>query len=394
MISIGDVLKTEIPRIRSLRRELHRHPELSGEERETARRIRDFLEGTEPDQVLTELGGNGVAFLFEGIESGPTVMLRCELDALPIQEINVFPYRSTRSLVSHKCGHDGHMAMLCGVAVVLNKRKLARGRVILLFQPAEETGVGALRILEDPRFASIGPVDWVFALHNLPRYPLGTVIAKSGVFSCASKGLRVDLEGKTSHAAWPEDGESPAGCLAEIMGGLHGMSNSVKEGESREGPEFSTITVVHATLGEEAFGTAPGDARILATLRTETDSAMEKLTRETLDLVERAAENWGLDHHIGWSDEFVASTNHGAAYDVIKNAARCGGLPFLNMKEAMRASEDFGQFTAQYQGAMFGLGSGENSPQLHNPDYDFPDELLGIGILAFWEILDQVLGPL
>jgi len=154
--------------LQNLRKNLHRHPELSGAEEQTAKRIQDFLlENSKPTDLITRLGGTGVAAVYEFGKDGSGVLNRCELDALPILEQNTFEHRSQTPGVSHKCGHDGHMAMVAGLASWLDKQQFPAGRVVLLFQPAEETGQGAAALLEDQRMLKLS-IDYAFALHNIP----------------------------------------------------------------------------------------------------------------------------------------------------------------------------------------------------------------------------------
>ena len=161
------------------RRTLHRMPELSGKEANTAREVAAFLSTTKPDRIVTELGGYGVAAIYEGSEPGPSVMLRAELDALPIEELSPIPHRSAIAGTAHLCGHDGHMATLAAVARGLGRQPPRKGRAILLFQPAEEDGSGAAAVLADPRFADITP-DFAFALHNMPGIPFGRALLAEG----------------------------------------------------------------------------------------------------------------------------------------------------------------------------------------------------------------------
>ena len=156
----------------TFRRALHAEPELSDEEEGTAWAVAEFLTPTQPDQVIAEIGGHGVAFVYEGREPGPTVMFRAELDALPIAERSTASYRSRRVGRAHLCGHDGHMASLAALGLGFAARRPRRGRAVLLFQPAEETGAGAARVLEDPKFEAVAP-DFVFAWHNMPGLPFG-----------------------------------------------------------------------------------------------------------------------------------------------------------------------------------------------------------------------------
>ncbi len=210
----------------NLRKELHRNPELSGKEKNTSDKINNFIGRFYPDEIITELGGHGLAFIFKGKEKGKTILFRSELDALPISEQNDFEYKSSIENVSHKCGHDGHMTILSGFASLLNDNKPAKGKVVLLFQPAEETGEGAAKVLEDKKFEQIKP-DYVFALHNLPGYPAGSVVIKNGTFASASKGMIIKLHGKTSHASEPENGITPTPAVASIIQKLPFIPNEI-----------------------------------------------------------------------------------------------------------------------------------------------------------------------
>ncbi|MCP4679758.1 MAG: M20/M25/M40 family metallo-hydrolase, partial [Deltaproteobacteria bacterium] len=161
------VSRATIDSLVDLRHHLHQIAELSGEERNTAKYVRDFLKKFHPDELITGIGGHGLAAVYHGRSRDGAILLRADLDGLPIPESLKLDHKSTAQNVSHKCGHDGHIAMLAGVAGWLVKQKDRPTDVVLLFQPSEETGQGANRVLHDPRFANITP-SLVFALHNLP----------------------------------------------------------------------------------------------------------------------------------------------------------------------------------------------------------------------------------
>ncbi len=366
-------------RATNLRHEIHRYPELAGREAETARRLSEFFSKLEPDETLQTLGGHGLAFVF-GESQGPTVLLRCELDALPIEEPNELPYRSTIRGVSHKCGHDGHMAILASVGTLLSAERPRNGRVVLLYQPAEENGAGAAAILEDPRFSGLTP-DFVFALHNLPGFPLGQIVVRSGTFACASRGMAIKLRGQTAHAAQPDTGRSPALAACQIIQGL--ISQGPDQGESGE---TAFTTVIGATIGEKAFGTTPGDAEVWATLRSVTDVAMTRLIGCVEQQVREVAREHRLDCDIEYEDVFAATVNSAIAVDMVLKAA--GDLSVVVPHTPFRWSEDFGRFTAIANGALFGIGAGD-IPDLHDPHYDFPDELIPIAADLLRRIVQQ-----
>jgi amidohydrolase len=370
----------------AFRRKLHRAPELSREEAQTAREVHAFLASTRPDRIVTGLGGHGLAAIYEGKAPGPTVMVRAELDGLPIEEISDLPYRSAMPGKAHLCGHDGHMAILAGLARALGRQRPQRGRAVLLFQPAEEDGSGAAAVVADPRFREISP-DFAFALHNLPGLPLGRVALVEGPVNCASRGMRIILNGKTAHASMPETGISPVDVVAELMPALTALG--------RGGPlddDFAMVTVTHVKIGEPAFGVAPGRAEIWATLRTLTDAGMEDLCVSAEHLVLSAAREKGLSVEVSHDDIFLHCENAPEAVAHLRHALDEEGVPHDEGDLPMRASEDFGRFGQKAPAAMFFLGAGENHPSLHNPDYDFPDDLIGIGARVFMRTLRNLLG--
>ncbi len=369
-----------MPRLIKLRRDLHAAPELSDNEQKTARMITDFFHQFSPDQVICPLGSNGIAFLFDSRRPGPNVVFRCELDAIPIQEENDFTYRSRIPGVSHKCGHDGHMVIMAGFGYLISLNRPKQGRIILLFQPAEETGRGAAAVVEDPKFKNVR-ADYAFALHNLPGYPLGAVLLKPGTINCASRGMIIRLAGIASHAAWPEEGLSPALPMCDLIKALMKLPSSAVLNEF-----YSKVTVVHARLGDPAFGLSPGYAEVMATLRSETDKGLSILVERAVSLVKDKAAWANLGYEIGWAEKFAASSNDPVACEIVKKAGIAAGAEVIYLEATLPVSEDFGQFSARIPGAMFGLGAGENSARLHQAGYDFPEELIEIGSNVFMEI--------
>ena len=363
-----------------LRKELHQYPELSGEEKGTAKRILDFFEPLKPDEILSNLGGEGLAMIYKGEEIGPNTMIRCELDGLPIREDNTFPYKSKVQGKSHTCGHDGHMAIVSGVGMALARNRPTKGSVTLLFQPAEETGEGSARVLDSDKFAVIKP-DYAFALHNLPGYETNSILLKEGIFAAASKGMEIQLKGRTSHAAFPEDGNSPAPAIALLILGLQELPQRV------EG--FALVTVVNALLGKMSFGTTPGDGVIRATLRSYDDLTMDNLVKAAEALVGRVVQKYHLDYTISYRECFDATENDPEALSMVKNATNQLNYPLAYQKEPFRWSEDFGQFSKVTKIAFFGVGAGVDHPRLHESVYDFPDEIIPVGISMFMAILKQ-----
>lgn len=377
---------TDLVELTNIRHRLHRHPELSGQEEWTAAEVAALLAPLAPDQLLTGLGGNGVAAVWSGYEAGPTVMFRSELDALPIDETSEVDHRSTLPGKGHLCGHDGHTTILLGLARLLARNRPTRGRVVLLFQPAEEDGSGAAAVLADPCFSDIRP-DWAFALHNMPGFALGHVVVAPGPANCASEGLRIVFAGRTAHASQPETGRSPALAMAALIPAALAASSG-----SELGPGFRLVSICHARMGEQAFGITPGEGELWLTLRTLVDGEMAALRDEVMGLSQQLAAQHGLTVTFSHHDPFAACTNHPEAAAVIERALDGLGIGHDPVGLPMRASEDFGRIGQGARSAMFLLGSGQKTPALHNPDYDFPDDLIAQGVAIFDRIRRDLLG--
>lgn len=372
------------PQLIELRKELHKYPELSGKESQTAKRIVEFAKRFNPDEIISKVGGEGVLVIFEGEQKGKTILIRCDLDALPIDEENEFEHKSVYDNVSHKCGHDGHMSIVSGLIPILSENKIKKGKVVLLYQPAEETGQGASLVLSDEKFTKLKP-DYVFALHNLPGFEKNEIIIKKDVFASASKGLIIKLKGKTSHAGEPERGITPSLAVAELIQELTALP------QNKTIQDFSLVTIIHSRIGERAFGTTPGYAELMATLRSYKDEDINTLTDLSEELINRIAADHKLKYEIEWVEEFPSTKNDNDCVEVIAQCAEKNNLGINEIDKPFRWSEDFGHFTHNFKGALFGLGSGINQPQLHNPDYDFPDEIILTGTKMFYSIIKKFL---
>ena len=376
---------TDITELVTFRRHLHRRPELSGEEEWTAAEIRQALERLQPDKVLGGLGGHGVAAVFAGAESGPTVLFRAELDALPITEASGADWQSETEGKGHLCGHDGHMAMLLGFGRLLARRPVRRGRVVLMFQPAEEDGSGARAVVADSRYAAITP-DWAFAIHNEPGLPFGHVATRAGLMNCASRGLAITLSGRTSHAAERELAVSPVPLIGPVTQGLEALGPG---GDLDDG--FRLVTITHVRAGEPTFGITPGDAQIFATLRAGDDDAIAEIDSAARAVVDSLCAPHGLTAAYGTHDDFAASVNDAEATAVAVSALAALDIPHGGDGLPMRAFEDFGVFGWATKSAMLCLGPGERHPALHQPDYDFPDDLIPVGARIFDRIARDLL---
>jgi len=372
--------------IYELRKHLHQFPEVSGQESQTAQTIKNFLATHHPPTLLIEnLGGHGIAAVYPFGEAGPTVMIRCELDALPIEEPNPFSYRSKNKGVSHKCGHDGHMAIVAGLIFWLKEQSFNTGKVVLLFQPAEETGKGAHLVLQEEAFRRLQP-DYIFALHNLPGEPLHHILTKSNSFSASVKSMAIYLEGKEAHASEPENGTNPAEAISDIIQQVLPLSQPKVEEK-----DFCLATLVHSKIGTKAYGISPGQGELHFTLRAWTDEQRERLEKQIEKIITTTSHKHQLSHRIDYLEYFPSTHNHQECCDLIQQVASANGFTVRERTTPLKFGEDFGWFSKQYKSAMFGLGAGLDMPALHHATYDFPEELIPTGIRMFSGIIASIL---
>lgn len=378
--------------VKALRWQLHQHPDLSEQEASTAQQVMGFITEHAPaDKVIEKLGGHGLAFIYEAADStsGPTILLRAELDALPIQEGDGLPYHSHREHISHKCGHDGHMANLCAVALHLAQKRPPKGRVILLFQPAEENGVGMEAVLSDPKFPQIKP-DIAIALHNIPGYPLGDLLIREGAFTTSAESLVMHFHGTTAHAAEPEKAVNPAPVIAGIIHYLDQLNRSPRDAE-----DFTRASVTYVNIGEDhSHGIAAGMGQLNVTLRARVPHYLESAKKAIFAYVEGALRpyNGELTVESKRVEPFVANMNDGWLVNKIIAGAEAAQVPVTRLPQPNDWGEDFGAMTMlpEVRGAMFGLGSGEDCLPLHHPDYDYPDRLIEVSCAIYLNTLREI----
>lgn len=365
-----------------LRHYLHTLAELSGNETRTAAALKSILNDLNPVHLSSDVGGTGIIAVFGFHPEGKRIMFRSDMDALPIDEPDEFPNHSTTKGVAHKCGHDGHMAIMLALAIYLSKKQdEMKGLVGLLFQPEEETGTGSAKVINDPAFAQFEP-EMIFGLHNLPGFPLGSVILKKGIFALSSMGLILRLKGRTSHAGEPEKGLSPMEIFRELLGVLPGLAEF-------EDDKRAMLTIIHARLGEIAFGTSPGYAEIMATLRGENDETVANMNKKAIEIAQKLCKNKGLEFEHENLEIFPATVNHPGEIEMVRSAALNCGMEIIEPKTPFSWTEDFSNYLNKIPGAFFGLGAGEDHPKLHNPEYDFPDKIIKTGCKLYIEILKK-----
>ena len=368
------------------RRELHQNPELSEKEFETQERVLNQMKKYNPDQIINFKTETGIAFVFDSKTKGETVVFRCELDALPIVEENNIEHKSQNKGVAHLCGHDGHMSIIMALGKLISQNRPEKGKVVLLFQPAEEEKQGAEKIVEDENFKKLNP-DYIFALHNIPGIKKNTILFKKQEFAAASMGMIIRLFGKTSHAGHPENGISPANAISDIIKDFNEIENNKDLYQS-----YALKTFIHIKMGEIAFGTAPGYAEVMVTLRAYKNQDINIMKSEMEKKLNQICDKEKLKFEVEYNEVFPATVNKEKASNVLLTSIKdLNFVSLQNMSEPFSWSEDFGYYSNKYNTAFFGYGSGVSQPQLHNPDFDFPDDIIEGAAKTFFQLYKQIL---
>lgn len=364
-----------------IRRHLHSIAEPSNEEKNTSSFIVEQLENTAPTKIRRFGSGHHILAEYDFGNGGSTVLLRADMDAVCVQESSSLPYHSLQKGVSHKCGHDGHSTILLAVAEILRKKPLPRGKVLLLFQGAEETGSGAQEILSDDMLSEYD-IEHVYALHNIPATEKNTIICKPNSFTCSVVSCEITLKGKTAHAAEPWNAVSPFETANHITEFVMSLNNN-----NIDSDDFCVATLIEFRIGEKAYGVAAGNGVLRFTIRTKSDPLLKKIKSQIEEIVKtETAKIHGLESSVNWIEYFAATDNAAEAVDTIMQSAKKLGLEYYNKPAPFFWGEDFGLFTQNYTGALFGLGSGTCQPPLHHPDFDFPDEIIETGAKMFYEL--------
>ncbi len=378
------------------RRDIHAHPELRYEENRTADIVAKRLVEL-GYAVETGIGRTGVVGLIQGTQGpGKMIGLRADMDALPIQERNQFPHASRHPGKMHACGHDGHVAMLLGAAQEIAENRNFKGSVALIFQPAEEGGAGAQRMIDDGLFQRY-PVDAVFAMHNWPGLQEGEFAAHVGAVMASSNEFSVKIQAKGAHAAMPDLGIDPVVIAAQLILAFQTIvSRSCKPVE----PAVLSVTQIQAG---EAINVIPDHAALQGTVRT--------FSIETLDLIEQHMRKlstelcaaFGATAEMEFERKYPPTINSADMAELAKNALQ--QIPEVmavhtNLPPTMGA-EDFAFMLQHKPGAYLWIGNGDGGHRthghgigpctLHNPSYDFNDKILPLGVTAWLAITQAFL---
>ena len=391
-----DSITTEAASIIAVRRDIHAHPELCFQEQRTA----DVVAGKLTEwgiEVHRGMGTTGVVGVIKNGSSKRSIGLRADMDALPVNEANTFAHASKHPGKMHACGHDGHTAMLLAAAQHLAKHKHFDGTVVLIFQPAEEGGGGAREMIKDGLFEKF-PVDAVFGLHNWPGMPVGTLAVSPGPVMASSNEFKITIRGKGCHAALPHNGIDPVPIACEMVQAFQTIvSRNLKPIDAG----VISVTMIHA-----------GDATNVVANSCELQGTVRTFTVEMLDLIERRmqtiAEHVSAAHEA--SCEFAFVRNYPPTINHVNEAAFTRdvlagivGPDNVLAQEPTMGAEDFSYMLLEKPGAYFFIANGEGQHRemghgggpctLHNPSYDFNDDLIPLGGTVWVRMVEQFLAP-
>jgi len=380
--------------LQQIRRDLHAHPELCFEEHRTADVVAQKLAdwGIE---VVRGMAQTGVLGIIRGQrpDNGRALGLRADMDALPLQEINGFSHASTHAGKMHACGHDGHTAMLLGAAHYLAQQRDFAGTVYLIFQPAEEGGGGARRMMDDGLFERY-PMEAVFGMHNWPGIETGRFGVTAGPMMASSNEFEVVVRGRGAHAAQPHMGIDPVMTAVQIA---QGWQTIVSRNRNPLDAAVLSITQIHAG---SATNIIPDDARLIGTVRTFSVAVLDLIETRMREIAAHTAAAFGAEVDFQFKRNYPPLINHPAetafALDVMRQVAGEAGVD--GAVEPTMGAEDFAFMLQEKPGCYVFIGNGEGDHRsaghglgpcnLHNPSYDFNDELLPIGA-TYWVRLAQ-----
>jgi amidohydrolase len=373
--------------LQAIRRDLHAHPELRFEERRTSDVIARTLAGW-GIEVHRGLGGTGVVGVIRSGRSRRSIGLRADMDALPVQEVNTFAHCSRFDGRMHACGHDGHTTMLLAAARHLAAAPGFDGTVVLIFQPAEEGGAGADRMIREGLFERF-PCDAVFALHNWPGLAVGQFAVTPGPIMASTNEFAIRVTGRGGHAAMPHLTVDPVLIAVQIVQGLQAI---VTRTRNPIDPAVLSVTMIHAG---DATNVIPDVAKVGGTVRTFDDTVTDLIERRIRQVAELTAQAHGAQATVEFQRTYPATVNHADEAEFAARVAEgvAGPQGVVRDVDPTMGAEDFAFMLRAKPGAYLFLGNGEGTHRdaghgagpctLHNASYDFNDELIPIGG-TFW----------
>ncbi|MBA8881530.1 M20 aminoacylase family protein [Phyllobacterium myrsinacearum] len=360
------------------RRHLHENPELMFDVHETAKFVADKLHAFGVDEVVTGIGRTGVVGIIHGRHGeGQTVGLRSDMDALPLSEITGKPYASKNPGTMHACGHDGHTAMLLGAAQYLAETRNFKGSVAVIFQPAEEGGGGGREMVKEGMMERFS-ISEVYGMHNIPGLPIGQFAIRKGPIMAATDEFNITIEGRGGHAAQPHRTIDPVVIGAQLVNALQTI---VSRGTDPLDSVVLSVTKFHAG---DAHNIIPQKAELAGTVRTLRPEMRDFAEKRLREVAEGVATALGAVAKVDYDRNYPVTFNHDNETEfAARTAQSVAGNNAVNLEVApMMAGEDFSYMLEARPGAFMFIGNGE-SASLHNPAYDFNDDVIPHGI-SYW----------
>lgn len=373
--------------LKQIRRTIHAHPELSYEEFKTADLVAEKLTSW-GIPVIRGMGVTGVVGVIKNGTSHRSVGLRADMDALPLQEMNSFEHKSQHDGKMHACGHDGHTTMLLGAAHYLSKHKNFDGTVYVIFQPAEEGAGGAKRMMDEGLFEQC-PMEAVFGMHNWPGSPAGTMGVVSGPMMASSNEFELIIKGKGSHAAQPHLSTDPVMVAVQIA---QSWQTIISRNKNPLDAGVLSVTQIHSG---SATNIVPDSASMIGTVRTFTMETLDLIEKRMNDIAQHTAEAFGATVEFNFRRNYPPLINHEIETEFVLGVMEdvVGKEGVLRKIEPTMGSEDFAFMLLEKPGCYVFIGNGDGTHRsaghglgpcnLHNPSYDFNDELLPIGA-SYW----------
>ncbi|WP_276714519.1 M20 aminoacylase family protein [Pseudooceanicola nitratireducens] len=364
------------------RRHLHQHPELGFDCHQTASFVAERLREFGVDEIHESIAKTGLVALIHGRGKGGVIGLRADMDALPIEEATGADHASTVAGKMHACGHDGHTTMLLGAAKYLAETRNFTGTVALIFQPAEEDGGGG-GVMVDEGIMDRFKIDQVYAMHNAPGFPAGMFMTGPGPVLAAVDTFHVHVKGVGGHAANPHETRDPIPCAISIIQAV----NTIVSRNAYAGDELVvSVTQIHAGSAENVI---PDKAYVNGTVRT-FDPAVQDLVEARLkEIVAGQAAAFGVEARLEYDRHYPATVNDVAKSEFAAEVARDVSTQVEYREAREMGAEDFSFMLQARPGAFMMLGQGVESAGLHQPDYDFNDEIAPIGASYFVRLVER-----
>ena len=393
-----DSILTQAAGIASVRRDIHAHPELCFQEVRTADVVAQKLTewGIPVHRGLGTTGVVGIVHGRDGGKSGRAIGLRADMDALPMQEHNTFAHASQHAGKMHACGHDGHVAMLLAAGQHFAKHRNFDGTVYLIFQPAEEGGGGAREMIKDGLFEQF-PVEAVFGMHNWPGMAVGTFAASAGPVMASSNEFRIVIRGKGSHAALPHNGIDPVPVACQMV---MAFQTIITRNKKPVDAGVISVTMIHTG---EATNVVPDSCEIQGTVRTFTYEVLDMIERRMREVAEHTSAAFGATCEFHFHRNYPPTINHATETAFAREVmAEIVGADRVVEQEPTMGAEDFAYmlqarpgcyaFIANGDGAHREMGHGGGPCMLHNPSYDFNDDLIPLGATFWVRLAEKWLG--